>query len=107
MKKFIFTLVCVLWGGLFVWGQTLSSPNGALQLSFRLSKEGTPTYALTFKGQTVIGESPLGFVINQKEDFSSDFETVSVQYTETNTVWQPVLGENKDIRDHHKELLVH
>ncbi len=107
MKKFIFTLVCVLWGGLFVWGQTLSSPNGALQLSFRLSKEGTPTYALTFKGQTVIGESPLGFVINQKEDFSSDFETISVQYTETNTVWQPVLGENKDIRDHHKELLVH
>ena len=107
MKKFIITIVCMLCAVPLLFAQTLSSPNGNLKLSFRLTEKGTPTYALTFKGKTVISESVLGFVINQKEDFNSNFEITDVQFAGANSVWQPVLGENKEIRDHHKEMLVH
>ena len=106
MKKFIITIVCMLCVAPLLFAQTLSSPNGNLKLSFRLTEKGTPMYVLTFKGKTVISESALGFVINQKEDFNSNFEITEVQFTEANTVWQPVLGENKEIRDHHKEMFV-
>ena len=92
MKKFIITIVCMLCIAPLLFAQTLSSPNGKLKLSFRLTEKGTPMYALTFKGKTVIGESAIGFVINQKEDFNSNFEITEVQFTEANTVWQPVLG---------------
>ena len=106
MKKFIITIVCMLCVAPLLFAQTLSSPNGNLKLSFRLTEKGTPMYALTFKGKTVISESALGFVINQKEDFNSNFEITEVQFAEANSVWQPVLGENKEIRDHHKEMFV-
>lgn len=106
MKKFIITIVCMLCVAPLLFAQTLSSPNGNLKLSFRLTEKGTPMYALTFKGKTVISESALGFVINQKEDFNSNFEITDVQCAEANSVWQPVLGENKEIRDHHKEMFV-
>ena len=106
MKKFIITIVCMLCVAPLLFAQTLSSPNGNLKLSFRLTEKGTPMYALTFKGKTVISESALGFVINQKEDFNSNFEITDVQFAEANNVWQPVLGENKEIRDHHKEMFV-
>ena len=107
MKKFIITIVCMFCCAPLLCAQTLLSPNGNLKLSFQLTEKGTPTYALTFKGKTVISESALGFVINQKEDFNSNFEITEVQFAEANSVWQPVLGENKEIRDHHKEMLVH
>ena len=106
MKKFIITIVCMLCVAPLLFAQTLSSPNGNLKLSFRLTEKGTPMYTLTFKGKTVISESALGFVINQKEDFNSNFEITDVQFAEANSVWQPVLGENKEIRDHHKEMFV-
>ena len=106
MKKFIITIACMLFCAPLLSAQTLLSPNGNLKLSFQITEKGTPTYALTFKGKTVISESALGFVINQKEDFNSNFEITEVQFAEANTVWQPVLGENKEIRDHHKEMFV-
>ena len=106
MKKFIITIVCMFCCAPLLCAQTLLSPNGNLKLSFQLTEKGTPTYALTFKGKTVISESALGFVINQKEDFNSNFEITEVQFAEANTVWQPVLGENKEIRDHHKEMFI-
>ena len=106
MKKFIITIVCMFCCAPLLCAQTLLSPNGNLKFSFQLTEKGTPTYALTFKGKTVISESALGFVINQKEDFNSNFEITEVQFAEANSVWQPVLGENKEIRDHHKEMFV-
>ncbi|GJH41515.1 alpha-glucosidase [Capnocytophaga sp. HP1101] len=105
MKNIITTIVTLCCAP-FLLAQTLSSPNGNLKLLFRLTEKGEPTYTLTFKGKTVIGESTLGFVINQKEDFYSHFEVAGTQFIESNTVWEPVLGENKEIRDHHNEMLV-
>lgn len=41
--------------------QTLTSPNGNLQMDFHLSADRTPVYSLTYKGKEVIKESRMGF----------------------------------------------
>ncbi len=105
MKRLIITVIAVCCAPL-LWAQQLTSPNGNLKLVFKTDSNGTPTYALTYKGKTVIAESALGFTINQNDSFATDFEVTHVQYTQTNTVWQPVLGQYKEIRDHHNEMLV-
>ena len=40
--------------------QTLTSPNGNLRMSFSLSGDSAPLYALTYKEKTVIKPSKLG-----------------------------------------------
>ena len=105
MKRLIITVIAVCCAPL-LWAQQLTSPNGNLKLVFKTDSKGSPTYALTYKGKTVIAESALGFTINQNDSFATDFEVTQVQYTQTNTVWQPVLGQYKEIRDHHNEMLV-
>ena len=39
--------------------QTLSSPSGNMEMTFQLSAEGTPQYALNYEGQKVILPSDL------------------------------------------------
>ena len=41
--------------------QTLKSPGGVLEMTFQLTAEGSPQYALNYEGQKVILPSNLGF----------------------------------------------
>ena len=41
--------------------QTLQSPDGVLEMTFQLTADGTPQYALNYDGQKVILPSDLGF----------------------------------------------
>ena len=41
--------------------QTLKSPDGNMEMTFHLTAEGTPQYALTYDDQQVILPSNLGF----------------------------------------------
>lgn len=86
--------------------QTLTSPNGRLALKFSLDDQGVPHYGLTYDGQTVIAESRMGFVIAKDIDFGSGFSLASHEETSADETWQPVLGQYRDIRDHHNELYV-
>ncbi len=102
--------------------QTLSSPDGNLVMTFALTQKGTPTYTLSYKGQEVIRPSALGFefVDNAYENYGAFYHTpkrpiysmregFTLQETASATfdeVWQPVWGENAEIRNHYNELLV-
>ena len=55
---FVFTLFAIL--AVSVFGQTVSSPGGDLQLMFKLSSTGEPKYSLSYKGLAVIKDSKLG-----------------------------------------------
>lgn len=88
------------------FSQVLQSPDGNLILSFHLSTTGTPEYSLTYKGHPVIKDSKMGFIINSTQFFNRDFNIIDTQYQSSDTIWQPVWGENKEIRDLHKEMLV-
>lgn len=83
----------------------MESPNGDLAMEFSLNHSGTPQYKLNYNGKTVVKKSALGFILkngNLYHDFKLD-STATEIFDET---WQPVWGEEKEIRNHYNELLV-
>ncbi len=108
--------------------QTLRSPSGNMEMTFQLSAEGTPQYALNYEGRKVILPSDLGYefrgvlkaqklVYNSdgtisKEDreplqqFYEDFAVESVETASFDETWEPVWGEEAQIRNNYNELLV-
>ena len=93
--------------GFGLCAQTLSSPNGELNLNFKTQNEGIPTYTLNFKNKPILKESRLGFVLKSDLSYFSDFTIEGFENTSKNTVWQTVWGPNKEVLDHHNEMLVH
>lgn len=85
----------------------LTSPDKNLILSFRLKENGVPVYELRYKDKTVIKESKMGFIINNApRPFADGFSVINISNTSHNETWNPVWGENKEISDHHNEMLV-
>jgi len=46
---------------------------GNIKLSFLLDEKGSPTYAVSYKQKAVINPSQMGFVLENKKTFNSDF----------------------------------
>ena len=108
--------------------RTLTSPSGNMEMTFHLTSEGTPQYALDYEGRQVILPSNLGFELRgvlkaqklnfnadgtiSKEDrqpcnsFYDDFAVESVETATFDETWEPVWGEEEKIRNHYNELLV-
>jgi len=108
--------------------QTLQSPDGVLEMTFQLTADGTPQYALNYDGQKVILPSDLGFELRgvlkaqqlvynadgtiSKEDrqpaqqFYEGFAVESVETATFDETWEPVWGEEAQIRNNYNELLV-
>ena len=107
----------------------LRSPDGLLRMTFSLSDKGTPRYALERDGVPVVTPSRLGFSLRgvvraeqlsynadgtiSKEDgapahaFDRGFELLGTETDSFDEVWEPVWGEESQIRNHYNELLVH
>jgi len=102
--------------------ETLTSPDGNLELSFSLDEKGSPHYALTCSGQEVIRNSALGYVLRGDAssknpetymrvtygtvDMGSGFALTDVQRSHFDETWEPVWGEEAQIRNHYNELEV-
>ncbi|UJH92549.1 glycoside hydrolase family 97 protein [Antarcticibacterium sp. 1MA-6-2] len=105
MKK-VFIIACFI-NLLSVNAQEINSPNGELKMKFSLNKAGTPTYNLTYKGKEVVKQSKLGLEL--KNDTTSLLDNFVLQDTKNSTfdeTWQPVWGEEKEIRNNYNELEV-
>ncbi|MEO6548697.1 MAG: glycoside hydrolase family 97 protein [Ferruginibacter sp.] len=77
-----------------------------VQLVFKLGKNGTPQYAVSYGGKPVIKLSSLGLQFSDAS-FDKDFELAGVDSTFYDKSWNPVLGEVSVIRDQHKQLTIH
>ncbi|MFI3285934.1 MAG: glycoside hydrolase family 97 protein [Rikenellaceae bacterium] len=86
--------------------QTLTSPDGDMQLNFSLSKSGEATYSLLYKDQDVILPSTLGFDLRNAPALKSGFEITNSQTSSSDSTWSPVWGEESEIRDNYNELSV-
>ena len=108
--------------------QTLKSPDGNVEMTFQLTAEGTPQYALSYGDEKVILPSDLGFEFRgvlkaQKLVYNADgtiskvdrepsysfYDGFAVESVETSTfdeTWEPVWGEEAQIRNNYNELLV-
>ncbi len=95
---------------LFVWltsqAQTVQSPDKNLTLTFSLSKTGVPTYELSYKNKTVIKTSNLGIETKDVPSFLDGFSLKDSKTATFDETWQPVWGEQKNIRNHYNELAV-
>ena len=124
----IFAVACAPKQGPVTDVQTLKSPDGVLEMNFQLTSEGTPQYALNYDGKKVILPSDLGYELRgvlkaQKIVYNADgtiskedrqptqsfYDGFAVESFETDTfdeVWEPVWGEEAQIRNNYNELLV-
>jgi hypothetical protein len=107
---------------------TLLSPSGNMEMTFQLTAEGAPQYALNHGNQKVILPSGLGYELRgvlkaqkivynadgtiSKEDrksvqqFYEGFKIEGVERAAFDETWVPVWGEEAEIRNHYNELLV-
>lgn len=100
---------------LSVSAQTVSSPNGAISVSFSLADGGRPTYEMTYKGRPVVKPSHLGLELAKDKHATKGFAETSLMdgFTESHSevssfdeTWKPVWGETATIRNHYNELLI-
>lgn len=86
----------------------VKSPDGRIQLAFALTGDGTPSYSVTFDGDTVIMPSMMGFeVAGADPDFHSGFAITGHPSTEAvDSIWIPVWGENDTIVNRYNALRV-
>ncbi len=102
-------LSCAVWGA--DAQQKLNSPNGNLEMVFDMNEAGTPVYTLNFKQKPVIKPSKLGLTVKPGENpvstsLNSGFELTSTETGSFDEMWQPVWGEEKEIRNHYNEMAV-
>jgi hypothetical protein len=86
--------------------QVVTSPNKNLTLQFELKDNGIPTYQLNYKGKAVIKQSALGLEIKNAPSFMEDFTIINTEKATVDTSWEPVMGEEKTIRNNYNELVV-
>ena len=80
------------------------SPDGNLELDFILA-EGVPFYRLSCNGTEVIAKSRLGFRLSDSGLYDW-FEVADTLTSACDQTWEPVWGEESEIRDRHNELAV-
>lgn len=115
------------WQAVSATEQVLESPDGSLRMTFTLATDGTPQYALSYKGKAVVLPSPLGFELRgvikatklefgpkmiskvderPTESLHDGFMVESVERDSCDMTWNPVWGEESEIRCHYNELTV-
>lgn len=86
---------------------SISSPDGELTVNFGLQRDGRPEYKVDYKNRPVVLASGLGLELIDSPDLMSGFEITGTATRSFDETWQPVWGENKNIRNNYHELLVY
>jgi hypothetical protein len=105
MTRF-FTALFLLIGFFSIQAQTLQSPDKNLELKFSLTSSGVPIYELSYKNKAVVKSSNLGIETVDVPSFTTGFSIKDSKTTTFDETWQPVWGEEKNIRNHYNELSV-
>ena len=107
LRLTIFTVIIVF---AFGWqnanGQEkVASPDGKLELQFEVV-DGVPYYALNRDGKPVVLPSKMGFTLEWRDDLAHAFVLKDVKFATFDEIWEPVWGEEAQIRNHYNEMLV-
>ena len=84
---------------------SMQSPDGRMELRFMLV-DGCPQYALYRDGKPVVLPSKMGFTLEWRDDLAHAFVLKDLERSTFDEVWQPVWGEEANIRNHYNEMLV-
>ncbi len=107
MKRILIALLIVLAASwqTTIAQETLRSPDGRLEVIFKLNG-GTPCYQLMRDGKQVVESSKMGFTMEWRDDMAHAFVLKDVKRSTFDETWQPVWGEERNIRNHYNEMLV-
>lgn len=83
----------------------ITSPSGNITLHTGLV-DGTPFYSIEYKGKPAIRTSTLGLELTDADDLMTGFEITGTRTSSFDETWQPVWGENSNIRNNYNELVV-
>ena len=110
MRQFKITLFAIV--ALFAFGwqtavgqEKVTSPDGKMELQFEVI-DGVPYYALNRDGKPVVLPSKMGFTLEWRDDLAHAFVLKDVVRSSFDEVWEPVWGEEAQIRNHYNEMLV-
>ena len=109
MKAICIKLTCfllVLFMSSAAMAESITSPNGQLQLNFSVNSQGEPAYELFYKGKAVIKPSKLGLELKNDPGLMNGFTLADTQTSTFDETWEPVWGEVKQIRNHYNEMAV-
>ena len=104
-SKFLLLLVFLGIAGV-AYAEQLVSPNGQLRLEFTVNAQGEPVYELYYKEKAVIKPSKLGLELKDDPGLMNGFVLADVKTSTFDETWQPVWGEEKEIRNHYNEMAV-
>jgi alpha-glucosidase len=92
---------------------TLTSPDGALAVSFQLKSLPQPYlpglrayYSISYQGKPVLTDSPLGLDFKGGPALDQDFEITGLDRQSHDSAWENAFGPKRKIRDHYNELAV-
>ncbi len=103
-RMFLLLFLCTF--TTMVNAQTITSPDKNFTMKFELTAKGEPTYQLTYKKKPVIKQSKLGIATQDVPSFMEGFTVADTKQTSVNDTWEPIMGEQKTIRNNYNELLV-
>ena len=104
MKKMLI-LAITLFATQIVLSVEIKSPNQKMALNFEV-ENGTPVYRLDLDGHPIILKSKLGLELKDSEDLLFGFAIAEIERSSFDETWEPVWGEEKEIRNQYNELAV-
>lgn len=106
MNKYLSIFLISLISPFAAYPYSVVSPDRKITVEANTDSIGAPIYSIVFDGKTVIADSRLGFDFLDGEPMKSGFEIVGDTYSEFDETWNPVWGEESEIRSHYNEMLL-
>lgn len=84
---------------------TVKSPNSQISVIFNSNNEGI-NYTIAYKDSVLIKPSKLGFHFKEMQPLEKDLVINEFKYSNSNTIWTQVWGENEEIIDNYNKLFI-
>jgi alpha-glucosidase len=93
---------------------TVTSPDRRLAASFAVknlpapyASGSRPYYSVTFAGQPLLADSPLGLVFDGAPALDHDLVITGSSTDSHDSSWEDLINDNRTVRDHYNQLTVH
>jgi alpha-glucosidase len=84
----------------------VTSPDGNVEITFRLGDEGEPLYSVSFGGTPIVVDSALGLTLGRGGPLATGFEIVGVERARHDEPYTLVAGRTRQGRDRCEEMRV-
>jgi alpha-glucosidase len=96
--------------------ETVTSPNGTVEISFKLGELGQPLYSVSFGGREIVAESALGLTLRAEnrlwgappvpDPLTEGFKLLGIRRATHDEKYSFVAGKTRSGRNHCKEMAV-